>query len=326
MTPREIRAFYKSLTNEKAKPSYKEKEKAAEKANNDIKDPDIESTGIKKKQYGSRSKSGKLSGTYRQHYHRALSAIMSFALKSGYITVNPMQAVDAPRKDTPEAEFLEAADVAALVDALEDLDEPMWQAFFMLALYSSCRPGELIGLNWSDFNLDENELLIKAGSTYVKGKGTVRTDRPKTKSSVRKIILPEEALAPVKHWKSVQSEYRLKFNGKWPGEDAVFTGDLGKRIDKSSPTQKWRKIQERYGLKDVPLYSLRHTGASLMVAYGATIKEVSGRLGHSRTSTTLDIYTHLFTVAENHTSDIMSDAIKAAREGAKRGRFTQLGG
>ncbi len=49
----------------------------------------IESTGIKKKQYGSRSKSGKLSGTYRQQYHRALSAIMSFALKSDVLRVVP---------------------------------------------------------------------------------------------------------------------------------------------------------------------------------------------------------------------------------------------
>ena len=55
------------------------------------------------------------------------------------------------------------------------------------------------------------------------------------------------------------------------------------------------------------------TGASLLIASGCDVKEVSARLGHSRASTTLDKYTHLFEKAAQHTTDVMTDAIKKAR-------------
>ena len=97
----------------------------------------------------------------------------------------------------------------------------------------------------------------------------------------------------------------------------MFTGPEGNRLDLSSPTQKWRKIQKKYDLKDAPLYSFRHTGASLLIASGMDVKEVSARLGHSRASTTLDKYTHLFEKAAQHTTDVMSNAIKKAREDSR---------
>ena len=42
------------------------------------------------------------------------------------------------------------------------------------------------------------------------------------------------------------------------------------------------------------VHSLRHTAASLMISGGADVATVSGLLGHSQVSTTLDIYTHAF--------------------------------
>ncbi len=297
LTPRQIRDFYKYLEQDDARPNHKV------------------SKDKNKQPPKTRSKTGKLSGTSRKHYHQFLSAVLNFAVRSGYITVNPLIAVDPPRQDTPESEFLEGEDVAMLMEALEQLPEPIWQAFFTLDLFSSCRPGELIALNWSD--LEENVLTIRAGSNHVKGVGTVRTDRPKTKSSMRTIVLPPEAVQPLLKWKSVQAEQRLKCGGLWEEPDAIFTSDTGRRLYISTPTHKWREIQQKYNLKDVPLYSLRHTGASLLIAAGCDVKEVSGRLGHSRTSTTLDTYTHLFEKAQQHTADVMSAAIAKARKEAK---------
>lgn len=298
LTPRQIRDFYKYLENDAARPAHNGKK------GKDGNEPPK-----------SRSKTGKLSGTSRKHYHQLLSAVLNFAVRSGYIAVNPMAAVNPPRQDTPEAEFLDGADIAHLMDTLEHLPDPMWCAFFTLDLFSSCRPGELIALNWSD--LDENVLTIRAGSNYIKGVGTVRTDRPKTKSSMRTIVLPPEAMKPLYRWKAVQAEQRLKCGNCWEEKEAMFTNEAGNRLCISKPTHKWRELQKQYNLKDVPLYSLRHTGASLLIASGCDVKEVSGRLGHSRTSTTLDTYTHLFEKAQQHTADVMSAAIADVREKAK---------
>jgi len=300
LTARQIRAFYKDLSTADAKPA---RVKKTDNGKNEKKKP------------GSRSKTGKLSGTYRLHYHRALSAILQFAVKSGYIAVSPMSAVDAPRKDTAEASFFEGQDIAKLINTLEQLPDTMWRAFFMLGLYSSARPGELIGLNWDD--LQGNTLHIRAGSNYVKGKGTVRTAQPKNKSSIRAVVLPDAVVKYLQAWHKEQLEYRLQFGNCWPEPDAMFTGDKGYRLNTSTPTQRWRKYQKQYGLKDVNLYALRHTGASILIDAGCDVKEVSGRLGHSRASTTLDVYTHLFEKAQQHTADVLSAAIEAARAQAK---------
>lgn len=265
-----------------------------------------------------RSKTGKLSGETRLHHHRALSAVLGFAVKSGYITVNPMQAIDPPRSDTQETGIMEDSEIAAVMTCFDNYPDPMWKAFFILYMNISCRPGELIGLNWDD--IQENMLTIRAGSNRVDGK-TVRTARPKTKASERTIILPPDVVEVLNAWKKCQAEQKLQFGPAWPDEsrNAVFTGPEGNRLDLSGPTQKWRKIQKQYDLADVPLYSMRHTGASLLIASGATVREVSARLGHSRTSTTLDRYTHLFQKAAQHTTDMMTSALQKAREeGSKK--------
>lgn len=102
LTPKQIRDFYKYLETDAARPAHKvSKDKT-------------------KKQPKTRSKTGKLSGTSRKHYHQFLSAVLNFAVKSGYITINPINAVDPPRQDTKESEFLEGADVAKLMEVLEN--------------------------------------------------------------------------------------------------------------------------------------------------------------------------------------------------------------
>ena len=40
------------------------------------------------------------------------------------------------------------------------------------------------------------------------------------------------------------------------------------------------------------MHGLRHTSATLLIAQNIDVKTVSNRLGHSETSTTMDIYTH----------------------------------
>ena len=243
-----------------------------------------------------------------------ISAILNYAIRSGYITISPLIAVDPPKVDTKEAEFFEGNEIVDLVKVLENLNNSMWKAYFLLELYISARPGELVGLNWSD--LKDDELHIQAGAYNIKGKGTVRTERPKTKKSNRKVILPMNVVDALSGWKSVQSEYRLKFGKNWPEPDAMFTTDLGHRVSVYTPTKVWRKIQRKYNLKDIKLYSFRHTGPSLLIAAGCDVKEVSSRLGHSRASTTLDIYTHVFEKAARHSTDVMTAEIDKLRDEA----------
>ena len=68
-----------------------------------------------------------------------------------------------------------------------------------------------------------------------------------------------------------------------------------------TPYKKFKKIIKRYNktvtdekdkLPDIPLHSLQHTSATLLINQNIAVKTVSNRFGHSQTSTTIDIYTH----------------------------------
>lgn len=222
-----------------------------------------------------RSATGRLSGTVQHQYHTALSAVMSYAVRAGYIAVNPCSQVEPPRKDTPETKWLNPADAARLLDVLDGLEDVQWKCFFYLSLYTGARPGELIALNWQDIDLEKSTIHIRASAEYVKGEGTVRTDRPKTKSSVRDILLPPDVLQIVSDHRRALLAYRLPFGKNWPEPDAVFTTDDGHRVNISTPTHVFRKLVKRYDLPPLTLYGLRHTAASLMIAEGLPIRDVA---------------------------------------------------
>lgn len=81
----------------------------------------------------------------------------------------------------------------------------------------------------------------------------------------------------------------------------MLTQDTGTQMDISTPNGVMRKIIKRYNdsisdeIDKLPLinvHGLRHTSATLLISQNVDIKTVSNRLGHSETSTTVDIYAH----------------------------------
>ena len=151
-------------------------------------------------------------------------------------------------------------------------------------------------------------------SPCLPGQGTIRTDRPKTQKSIRMIDLPPVITSLLQQHRLQQAEYRLQFGKEWPEPDAVFTGALGHRLNISSPTQKFQKIVKAYDLKPITLYGLRHTAATIMIAQGLNVRDVSARLGHAQTSTTLNIYAHAFMDANTRATNAITDALESARK------------
>ena len=283
LTPREINKVYQKLEKEPAKTA--------------------------------RSASGKLSGTYRHKYHVVLHSILDYAVRMGYISVNPADSVEPPRKDTKETSFYELEDCGKLLEALDALEDTQLRLFFYMAIYTGMRPGELIGLNWQDIN--ENVLTVRAGAVHLPGKGTIRTDRPKTKKSVRLIDLPTTVTNLLKQYKKEQAEYKIAFGKGWPEPDAVFTYSNGTRASVSWFSHKFQMIIQRNGLKHITLYGLRHTAATIMIAQGLNVRDVAARLGHSQTSTTLNVYAHAFMDANTRATNAIVEALETARKTAK---------
>ena len=61
-----------------------------------------------------------------------------------------------------------------------------------------------------------------------------------------------------------------------------------------------KKIVKNLGVDDVRFHDLRHTHATVMLLQGVHLKVVQERLGHSKMSTTMDIYATMRTFHISH--------------------------
>ena len=84
----------------------------------------------------------------------------------------------------------------------------------------------------------------------------------------------------------------------------------------STPLNRLKKLLDRLGLRQVSLHSLRHTSATLLIQQGVNVRTVSSRLGHSQTSTTMNIYAHQLQSADAAAAEALEIAIE---KGKKRG-------
>ena len=286
----------------------------------------------------------------------AINSVFRYAYRMGIIAENPCSRVELPknRADTG-LHFFTLEQSQRFLDSLaegyvyhhpkkvrsngrvipaydESIEIPLqYRAFFTLAIFSGCRRGELIALNWHDVDFEECTISIsKAVADTSQGqiiKGT------KTASGNRKMVLPEECFTVLRQWKKQEKELAVLLGSKWEGfrgrqfdDNYIFIQlDSGLMMNLSSPRQKFLDIIKYYNnmvdadktlspeekeakkLPSIRLHDLRHTSATLLLAYGVDIETVSKRMGHSKASITLDIYGHALEEMDKKASDTLGN-------------------
>lgn len=86
---------------------------------------------------------------------------------------------------------------------------------------------------------------------------------------------------------------RLLAGEKWHDQNLVFPGRYGKPQWSGPVHARWKATLAAAGLRDARFHHLRHTAASLLLAEGASLFEVSRTLGRATPGTTANIYGHL---------------------------------
>jgi integrase len=80
-------------------------------------------------------------------------------------------------------------------------------------------------------------------------------------------------------------------------------------------SRRFTRLCERTKIRGVRLHDLRHFAGSQLVAAGVDIRTVSARLGHSRPSITLDIYTHRVHDNDRAAAEVLGQLIKPRTNG-----------
>lgn len=240
-----------------------------------------------------------------KHHHKLISAMLNKAVKWQLININPASLIDAPKVQKKEAKSYDDEQAVALIEALETA--PLkYRVMIVLTVFSALREGELMGLEWSNVNFVKNCIDIKQTSQYLPDKGVYTKERPKTNSSIRKIYLPKYVMNLLEEYKNWQDDYKKQIGDKWIGDqfgDFLFTQKYGQPMFTYTPTQWFKKFLHEKGLPPLPFHGLRHTAISILLRNGYDVVATSKFAGHSRSSTTTDIYGH----------SVDSSGIKAAK-------------
>lgn len=190
------------------------------------------------------------------------------------------------------------------------------QLFYHLAIFCGLRKGELIALEWSDLDFTENSVSITKSTSMIDGE--MITKKPKTNSLIRKISVPVSVMQLAKQYRKEQLRHKLSLGSDWRGQNYIFIQWNGQQMHPDTPYKKFKKIIKRYNnivtdekdkLPDIPLHGLRHTSATLLISQNIDVKTVSNRLGHSQTSTTIDIYTHALKQLDKKAAEMLDELL-----------------
>jgi integrase len=199
------------------------------------------------------------------------------------VAYNPVDDADAPAQTRAEPRAWTPNDVSRF---LQDADGDRWSALWRLAATTGMRRGELVALRWSD--LEGADLVVRRNRVVVDH--VVIEGTPKNSRS-RRIALDPATLTALSRWRATQAEERLVIGQYWAGEDYLFTWPDGTVVHPDVISRTFKRLVHEAELPPLSLHNLRHAWATAALQAGVDVKVVAGRLGHSSTRITHDIYT-----------------------------------
>jgi integrase len=244
-----------------------------------------------------------------QLVHVTLHCAFSQAVKEGLVSYNPMDAVERPRVETKRFNILTEDQARMFTAAIEG--HPL-QALFYLAITTSMRKGEILGLMWSDVDWEKSTLRVERQLQPLSFEGGALVPT-KTKSGRRNIIVADGALAQLKAHREKQALQKALAGDRWKEHGMIFTTSIGTYIDQTKVSRAFKQMLQEAGLPDIRFHDLRHTSLSILLENGIPVNTVQSRAGHSKASVTTDIYGHAMARSQQEAAR-MIEKIVAPRE------------
>lgn len=256
--------------------------------------------------------------------HVVLHRAFAQAVRWGWLARNPVS--DATRPPVPRASINppDAAAVRCLLAAAEEY-APIMACWLWLATATGARRGEICGLRWRDVDFTQRSVRIERSVSATSATGVfVKTTKT---TGVRRVSITAQAVEALRSQHRRAERDAVQKRRVVHPDDFVFTNDptAAKPWRPELATRRWERLRVKAGLPHVRLHDLRHFVATELLTEGIDVRTVANRLGHARTSTTMDIYwafvpardrdaaDHLEAVLNNQVADVAAPAPSSER-------------
>ena len=221
-----------------------------------------------------------LSDTTINRLHAIFHQAMEDALHAHIIAKNPTVGATVPKASHAPKRVLTDRELDTFLDTVRK--DRIWGDFFYVELTTGLRRGEICGLMWQDFDARNGVLQVRR-TLHNRKLGVDMLGKTKTRSGERTIVLPRSTAEILR---------RRKENAitQWIFPDPVRP-ELP--LSPNCAYTHMKAILHKAGLPDIRFHDLRHTFATHAIASGVDAKTLSGILGHTNASFTLDTYTHV---------------------------------
>lgn len=237
--------------------------------------------------YRSKLNSG-LSRRTVQLIHTTLHKALKQAVRWGLVPRNVTEAVTSPRPTKKEIHPLTPKEARTLLDAAEG---ERFEALYVLAITAGLRRGELLGLRWTNVDLERGYVQVR--QQLIRTKGGLTFTSPKGGKS-RSVRLTTSAVTALESHRKRQLEEKLRLAGLWNENGLVFTTAIGTPMDGDNLVKRsFKPLMGRTRLPQIRFHDLRHTFATLLLSRGTHPKVVQEMLGHADISQTIDTYSHV---------------------------------
>ncbi|MHB9131921.1 MAG: tyrosine-type recombinase/integrase [Armatimonadota bacterium] len=226
-----------------------------------------------------------------KNIHGVLHGALGQAVRWQLLARNPCEAVNPPKVLRPQIQVAGRDELWQVLDALKGRD---WYLPTLIALATGMRRGEVLGLQWQDFDEEGPALIVRRALARVRDSNVVIKD---TKSGrTRVVALPNVLLQALRDHKQ-QSAHTAP-------TDWICGKADGQHLAPGGLSLAFRRAAQQQGLS-ISFHSIRHTQATTLMSSGVPVKVVSERLGHANVQITQDTYAHVLPHMQREAADVV---------------------
>ena len=242
--------------------------------------------------------------------HTILRRALRDAVRQGLLTRNVADLADPPSAAAARAEARKSVKTwtpAQLRQFLDRTCEHRLYPAFLVGAMTGMRRGEVLGLRWTDLDLDAARLTIT--QTLVAPRYELVFSEPKTAAGRRTVALDDRTVAVLREHRRQQAAERLAFGRGYQETGLVFSQEDGSPLVPLIFTQRFQKASRNAGLPQIRFHDLRHGHITYLMQAGVPLPVIAQRVGHSSVAVTGDIYSHVRAEVRSDTARVAAQAV-----------------